>query len=293
MSQKGLGKGLSALFMDQAELGQSENLLMVKLSQVEPNASQPRKEFDPEALSELAESIRVHGILQPLAVRKTMEGRYQIIAGERRWRAAREAGISEVPVYLVDADDRTVMELALVENLQRQDLNPIEEAEGYRTLMDEFSLTQEQTAQRIGKSRPSIANALRLLSLAPEVRTMLANGLLTVGHAKALLSLTDEESQTSTAKLIVENNYSVRQTELLIKRILQEKLKAKEVKKNEFSVNYLEDIERRLATKLGRKVKLVSGRKKGRIELEFYTPDDLEKLIEFLDTCHFDSQEGI
>lgn len=293
MSQRGLGKGLSALFMDQEDLNKSENLLMVKLSQVEPNASQPRKEFDPESLSELAESIRTHGILQPLAVRKTAEGRYQIIAGERRWRAAREAGISEVPVYLVDADDRTVMELALVENLQRQDLNPIEEAEGYRTLMSEFSLTQEETAQRIGKSRPAVANALRLLSLTPEVRAMVAEGLLSAGHAKALLSLTDEESQKSTAKLIVENNYSVRQTELLIKKILQEKLKAKEPKKHEISVNYLEDIERRLAAKLGRKVHLVSGRKKGRIELEFYNPEDLEKLIDLLDTCRFDSQEGI
>lgn len=285
MSQKGLGKGLSALFLDQENLNKSENLLMVKLSQIEPNSSQPRKEFDIDSLAELAESIRTHGILQPLAVRKMPGDRYQIIAGERRWRAAREAGIDEVPVYLVEADDRTVMELALVENLQRKDLNPIEEAEGYRTLIDEFSLTQEECANRIGKSRPVIANALRLLALTPVVRTMVAEGALSVGHAKALLSLTDHDSQEKTAKLVLENNYSVRQTEVLIKKILQEKLKAKETPKRGISVNYLEDIERRLATKMGRKVKLVSGRKKGRIELEFYDPEDLEKLIDFLESC--------
>ncbi len=292
MNQKGLGKGLSALFMEQESASQPENLQMVKLSQVEPNPAQPRREFDPEALSELAESIRTHGILQPLAVRRVAGDRYQIIAGERRWRAAREAGVEKIPVYLVDADDRTVMELALVENLQRQDLNPIEEAEGYRTLMDDFSLTQDDVAKRVGKSRPTIANALRLLSLSPNVRDLVASGALSVGHAKALLALTDAEQQKRTAELVLEKGYSVRQTELLIKKILQDSLRAQE-KKPEITVNYLEEIERRLAAKLGRRVKLVSGRKKGRIELEFYDPEDLEKLIDFLDTCRFQSQEGI
>lgn len=284
MSQRGLGKGLGALFMDQTEQNQNENFLVVKISQVEPNAAQPRKEFDSKALSELSESIRIHGILQPLAVRKTSEGRYQIIAGERRWRAARDAGISEVPVYLVDADDQTVMELALVENLQRQDLNPIEEAEGYRTLINQFRLTQEETAQRVGKSRPAITNAMRLLSLAPSVRDMVSNGSVSVGHAKALLALTDEELQIKTAKIVIENAYNVRQTEILIKKILQEKIKAKVPERKQISVNYLEDIERRLSTRLGRKVRLISGRKKGRVELEFYDPEDLEKLISFLET---------
>lgn len=292
MNQKGLGKGLSALFMEQESASQPENLQMVKLSQVEPNPAQPRREFDPEALSELAESIRTHGILQPLAVRRVAGDRYQIIAGERRWRAAREAGVEKIPVYLVDADDRTVMELALVENLQRQDLSPIEEAEGYRTLMDDFSLTQDDVAKRVGKSRPTIANALRLLSLSPNVRDLVASGALSVGHAKALLALTDAEQQKRTAELVLEKGYSVRQTELLIKKILQDSLRAQE-KKPEITVNYLEEIERRLAAKLGRRVKLVSGRKKGRIELEFYDPEDLEKLIDFLDTCRFQSQEGI
>ena len=292
MNQKGLGKGLSALFMEQESASQPENLQMVKLSQVEPNPAQPRREFDPEALSELAESIRTHGILQPLAVRRVAGDRYQIIAGERRWRAAREAGVEKIPVYLVDADDRAVMELALVENLQRQDLNPIEESEGYRTLMDDFSLTQDDVAKRVGKSRPTIANALRLLSLSPNVRDLVASGALSVGHAKALLALTDAEQQKRTAELVLEKGYSVRQTELLIKKILQDSLRAQE-KKPEITVNYLEEIERRLAAKLGRRVKLVSGRKKGRIELEFYDPEDLEKLIDFLDTCRFQSQEGI
>ncbi len=292
MNQKGLGKGLSALFMEQESASQPENLQMVKLSQVEPNPAQPRREFDPEALSELAESIRTHGILQPLAVRRVAGDRYQIIAGERRWRAAREAGVEKIPVYLVDADDRAVMELALVENLQRQDLSPIEEAEGYRTLMDDFSLTQDDVAKRVGKSRPTIANALRLLSLSPNVRDLVASGALSVGHAKALLALTDAEQQKRTAELVLEKGYSVRQTELLIKKILQDSLRAQE-KKPEITVNYLEEIERRLAAKLGRRVKLVSGRKKGRIELEFYDPEDLEKLIDFLDTCRFQSQEGI
>ncbi len=283
MSSKGLGMGLDALFMtNSAPKEEIKNLSLVKLSQIEPNAAQPRKDFDPDALAELAESIRTHGILQPLAVRKLSEGRYQIIAGERRYRAAREAGLTEVPVYFVEADDRTLMELALVENLQRQDLNPIEEAEGYRVLMSEFSLTQEDCATRVGKSRPAIANALRLLSLPDEIRAMLTDGKLSVGHAKALLSLTDSATQIKIAKLVVENEYSVRQTELLVKKTLQEK---KDLKvKTSVSVNYLEEIERRLSGRLGRKVKLISGKKKGKIELEFYNPEDLEKLIELLES---------
>ncbi len=283
MSAKGLGMGLDALFMtNDTPKEEIKNLSSVKLSQIEPNATQPRKDFDPEALAELAESIRTHGILQPLAVRKISDGRYQIIAGERRYRAAREAGLTEVPVYFVEADDRTVMELALVENLQRQDLNPIEEAEGYRVLMSEFSLTQEDCATRVGKSRPAIANALRLLSLPDEIRAMLTDGKLSVGHAKALLSLTDSATQIKIAKLVVENEYSVRQTELLVKKALQEKKESKV--KTSVSVNYLEEIERRLSGKLGRKVKLISGKKKGKIELEFYNPEDLEKLIGLLES---------
>ncbi len=283
MGSKGLGMGLDALFMTGAPSPKEEkNLSLLKLSQIEPNAAQPRKDFDTEALAELAESIRTHGILQPLAVRKLSEGRYQIIAGERRYRAAREAGLTEVPVYFVEADDRTVMELALVENLQRQDLNPIEEAEGYRVLMSEFSLTQEDCAARVGKSRPVVANALRLLSLPEEIINLLSEGKLSVGHAKTLLSLSDSKLQIKIAKLVIENGFSVRQTELLVKKALQEK-KEKKVNSS-VSVNYLEEIERRLSGKLGRKVKLISGKKKGKIELEFYNPEDLEKLIKLLES---------
>ena len=253
------------------------------LSEIEPNAGQPRKEFDPEALQELSDSIRQHGILQPIAVRKIKEGHYQIIAGERRWRAAREAGLKEVPVHIVDADDRTAMELALVENLQRQDLNPIEETEGYKTLMDEYNLTQEETAERVGKSRPAIANSLRLLGLAPSVREMVSTGILSAGHAKCLLALTDTEIQEKIALTVSQNGYSVRQTEVLVKKTLETSKKPTKAVKTGITVNYLEDIERRLSSGLGRKVKFVAGRKKGRVELEYYDNNDLEALIELLE----------
>ena len=281
---RGLGKGVGALFEipEEATGGASS---LVAISEIEPNAGQPRKEFDPEALAELTESIRQHGVLQPIAVRKIKEGHYQIIAGERRWRAAREAGLKELPVHIVDVDDRTAMELALVENLQRQDLNPIEEAEGYKTLMDEYNLTQEETAERVGKSRPAIANALRLLGLTPSVREMVSAGILSAGHAKALLPLQEPEMQEKTALTVTQNGYSVRQTELLVKKLLEAD-KKKPAAKNGITVNYLEDIERRLSSGLGRKVKFIAGRKKGRVELEYYDNEDLEALIALLEKMY-------
>ncbi len=283
MGARGLGKGLDALFSDMSiEVG-NVAASTLPLSEIEPNAGQPRKEFDPEALQELSESIRQHGILQPIAVRKIKEGHYQIIAGERRWRAAREAGLTEVPVHIVDADDRTAMELALVENLQRQDLNPIEEAEGYKTLMDEYNLTQEETAERVGKSRPAVANSLRLLGLMPAVREMVSTGILSAGHAKCLLALTDAEIQEKIALTVSQNGYSVRQTEVLVKKTLEASKKTTKAIKTGITVNYLEDIERRLSSGLGRKVKFVAGRKKGRVELEYYDNNDLEALIELLE----------
>ena len=283
MSARGLGMGLDALFMESADTTKSDKgISTVKLASVEPNLAQPRKDFDPEALADLTESIRTHGILQPLAVREIAGGRYQIIAGERRWRAAREAGLSEVPVYLVEADDKKVMELALVENLQRQDLNPIEEAEGYRVLLNEFSLTQEECALRIGKSRSAIANTLRLLSLTPEVREMVSDGRLSAGHAKALLAIANEKKQKEAAAIVLDKNYNVRQTEQLVKKLL-ETSQIKNKPTVAVTVNYLEEIERSLSGKLGRKVKVTSGRKKGKLELEFYNPEDLEKLIKLLE----------
>lgn len=284
MSSRGLGKGLDALFSDIPDMASSGNApTMIKLTEIEPNSAQPRKEFDPEALRELAESIAQHGVIQPITVRKIKEGHYQIIAGERRWRAAREAGLTDVPVHLIDADDRLAMELALVENLQRQDLNPIEEAEGYRTLIEEYDLTQEQAAERVGKSRPAVANSMRLLALAEDVRAMVADGSLSAGHAKALLALQEPSAQTTAANTVIANAYSVRQTELLVKKLLQAQKEQEEVKPTGITVNYLEDIERRLSSRLGRKVRLVNGRKKGRIELEYYDSEDLESLIEQLE----------
>jgi len=282
MSAKGLGKGISALFSNDAQ-AQFETAAptLIDLIEIEPNSSQPRKVFTEEALQELTASIEKHGILQPLAVRKLPNGRYQIIAGERRWRAARAAGLKQVPVHIVEADDQTVMELALVENLQRQDLNPIEEAEGFKTLMDEYHLTQEQVAERVGKSRPAVANALRLLALSPRVRVWVSDGSLSAGHARALLSLSDQGKQESAAVQVLNQALSVRQTELLVKKLQQET--APQQKKSPTEVNYLEEVARNLTSRLGRKVTLVNGRKKGRIELEFYGADDLEQLISQLE----------
>ncbi|NLG53464.1 MAG: ParB/RepB/Spo0J family partition protein [Clostridiales bacterium] len=281
MVKRGLGKGLNALFSEETEL--SEKLQQtVNISELKPNKNQPRREFNDQSLRELAESIKKHGILQPLTVRRIDTGGYEIIAGERRWRAAREAQLEEVPVIIVDADDRKSAELALVENLQREDLNPIEEAQGFRTLIDEFELTQEELAARIGKSRSAVANSLRLLSLAGQVREMLFEEKLSVGHAKVLLALDDEKLQQETAAAVIKNDLSVRQTETVVKKLLQASKEKKRVI-HEIKVNYLEEIERKLSEKLGRKVRLVSGRKKGRIELEFYGNDDLETLIGILD----------
>ena len=284
MSSKGLGKGVSALFSTdaQAKFTSSAPPTLINLIDIEPNSGQPRKVFTEEALQELADSIAKHGILQPLAVRKLPNGRYQIIAGERRWRAARAAGLKEVPVHVVEADDRTVMELALVENLQRQDLNPIEEAEGFKTLMDEYSLTQEQVAERVGKSRPAVANALRLLALSPRVRVWVSDGSLSAGHARALLSLSDLAKQESAAVQVLNQELSVRQTETLVKKLLQQAAPPQK-KRGATEVNYLEEVARNLTSRLGRKVTLVSGRKKGRVELEFYDSDDLEQLISQLE----------
>ena len=277
---KGLGKGLGALLGEDYVTGsQEKSSLLLPISQVESCSSQPRKTFDPAALSDLAESIRQHGVIQPLTVRKLSSGYYQIIAGERRWRAAKMAGLREIPAMIIEADDRKAMELAMIENLQREDLNPMEEAEGYRTLMEQYGMTQEETAERVGKSRPVIANALRLLKLSPAVRKMVENGTLSAGHARTLIPL-GEKAQESAAATVVKNQLSVRQTELLVKRLFSEK-KDKPVKPTT-EVDYSEDVARQLTSKLGRPCRIVSGRKKGRIELEYYGLDDLNNLIDAL-----------
>lgn len=219
---KGLGKGLGALMGDDMmALSEEKTSLMLPISQVESCAAQPRKLFDPDALADLADSIRQHGIIQPLTVRKLQSGYYQIIAGERRWRAARMAGLTQVPAVVIEADDRKAMELAMIENLQREDLNPIEEAEGYKVLMEQYNMTQEETAKRVGKSRPAVANALRLLNLCEPVRAMVEDGRLSGGHARALLPLPAKQQETAAAA-VLKSELSVRQTELLAKKLMAE-----------------------------------------------------------------------
>ena len=252
---------------------------LLPLHKVEPNPDQPRQDFDEEQLQALAESISVHGVMQPLAVREVKSGYYQIIAGERRWRAARLAGLREIPAVIMEADDKTTMELALIENLQRQDLNPVEEALGYRSLMDEYGLTQDETATRVGKSRPAVANALRLLSLDPKVLDMVRHGTLSAGHARAVLSVKSPQLQLELATKIVNLGLSVRQAELLCKNA--EKAPKPE-KEPTLAVNYVAECEKTLSKHLGRGVKIVNGKRKGRFELEFYGQDDLQVLLDTL-----------
>ncbi len=279
---KGLGKGLAALLGDNVmENSEEKSSLYLPISQVESCAGQPRKQFDPDALADLADSIREHGIIQPLTVRKLQSGYYQIIAGERRWRAARMAGLDQVPAIVIEADDRKAMELAMIENLQREDLNPMEEAEGYRQLMEQYNLTQEETAQRVGKSRSVVANALRLLNLCPPVRAMVEDGRLSNGHARTILPLSPA-LQEKAADAILKSDLSVRQTELLVKKLTAEEKEKPAVTTGGLEVNYAEEAAKALGTHLGRGCKIVSGRKKGRIELEYYGVDDLNNLLDAL-----------
>ena len=279
-NSKGLGKGLGALMGDDMmDLHEEKNSLLLPISQVESCAAQPRKLFDPDALADLADSIRQHGIIQPLTVRKLQSGYYQIIAGERRWRAARMAGLTQVPAVVIEADDRKAMELAMIENLQREDLNPMEEAEGYRTLMEQYGLTQEETSQRVGKSRSAVANALRLLHLSDEVRALVEEGKLSGGHARALVPLT-AELQKKAAAVIIKDDLSVRQTELLVKKLTADK--PQKPAKDAGSVDYAAEAARELSERLGRPCKIVTGRKKGRLELEYYGVDDLNALLDAL-----------
>ena len=281
---KGLGKGLAALLGDNVMDNQEEKTsLYLPISQVESCAGQPRKQFDPDALADLADSIREHGIIQPLTVRKLQSGYYQIIAGERRWRAARMAGLDQVPAIVIEADDRKAMELAMIENLQREDLNPMEEAEGYRQLMEQYNLTQEETAQRVGKSRSAVANALRLLNLCPSVRAMVEDGRLTSGHARTILPLSPA-LQKKAADAVLKSDLSVRQTELLVKKLTAEVKETPAVTTGGLEVNYAEEAAKALCAHLGRGCKIVSGRKKGRIELEYYGVDDLNNLLDALNT---------
>ena len=285
-SERGLGRGLGALLGDAALQTQEGGSVLLPIAQVEPGLKQPRKRFDEETLADLAESIRLHGILQPLTVRRLASGYYQIIAGERRWRAAKLAGLSEVPAIIVEADDRKVMELGLIENLQREDLNPMEEAMGYQALIEEYGLTQEEAARRVGKSRPAVANALRLMALPDAIRALVEEGKLSAGHARALLSVPDSTSQKKLAQKVVAEGLSVRQTEALAKRLARER-EGLEEHGGEKPVDpmklYRDAAAKELSTRWGRKVSITMGPKKGKLEFEFYNDEDLTELLDRLE----------
>ena len=275
----GLGKAREALCADNSTDEAAVSTLAV--SEIEPNRGQPRKQFDPAALADLADSIRQHGVLQPLVVRPMPDGSYQLVAGERRWRAARMAGLSQVPVVIKELSDSETMALALIENLQREDLNAIEEAMGYRDLMENFGLTQEQVSAKVGKSRPVVTNALRLLGLPEEVRGLLSEGKLSAGHARALLSLGDEELIRQAAADTVKKGLSVRQVEALAKRQKQQKAAPKP--QNAWDQSFFAEVELALSQCLARKVKVEGENGRGRLVIEFYDEDDLRSIASSLE----------
>jgi len=289
--ESGLGRGLNALLGDPDIQTGGEGSVSLPISQVEPGLNQPRKRFDPETLEELRQSIQLHGVIQPLTVRRLSTGYYQIIAGERRWRAAKAAGLDEIPAVIIEADDRKVMELGLIENLQREDLNPAEEARGYRTLMEDYGLTQEQLAQRMGKSRPAVANTLRLLALPDSVLELVETGELSAGHARAILPLPSPEAQLVCAKKVVEGQLSVRQTEALVKALNKPDIDKPKAEVPDIKM-YLEELERDLSGSLGRKVKIAHKGKRGRVELEYYGDEDLELLLTALKSMRGGSLDG-
>ncbi|MBE7041490.1 MAG: ParB/RepB/Spo0J family partition protein [Ruminococcaceae bacterium] len=278
--KKGLGKGLGALMnTDEAIDVTQEQTITLKISQIEPNKEQPRTEFDPEKLETLSDSIKKYGVLQPIVVKKLDNGFYKIIAGERRWRAAKLAGLKQIPVVIRDFNDRETMEIALVENLQREDLNPFEEARGYKELMDLFSLTQEQVAQKVGKSRSAVANSVRLLSLCDEIKELVLKKELTVGHVRALLATDNEGVQLMAARKIVADGLNVRQTEAYIKVLLTEKKPKKKNPVDEELRRYLASIEKKLSNSLGTKVKIHNKKNRGKIEIEYYNNEDFERIM--------------
>lgn len=278
VKKKGLGRGLDALMDDNSV--EAGGAVKVKLIDIEPNREQPRKVFDDDALNELAESIAQHGVLQPLLVRPMMDGSYQLVAGERRWRASRIAGLTEVPVVIKELTDAQVAEIALVENLQRENLNPLEEAYGYRELSDKFGYTQDEVSKIIGKSRSAVTNALRLLNLSDEVQELLNTGKLSAGHARAILTAPDMNYQNELAKIVVKEELSVRETERLARNSVKTPSAGKKTKKRN---PYYDEIELALSDVLGRKVKVTKSSKKGSLEIEFFDDDDLKKLLKIFD----------
>lgn len=278
-NKKGLGRGLQALIPEYDD-NNLQGVESIKVADIEPNQYQPRKHFNEESLEELAGSIKEHGIIQPIVVRKMNKG-YQIVAGERRWRAAKIAGLTEIPAIIKDFDERQVMEIALIENLQREDLDPIDEAKAYKSLMEQFNLTQEDVSKKVGKSRSAIANSIRLLNLDDRVQEMVSSGKITMGHAKVILSLQNKEKQFIAANRIIEKNLNVRETEKLVKNMSEEKIRSLKIPAK--TNIYLKEIEDNLCSFLGTKVKILQNSKnKGRIQIEYYGEDDLERLLEII-----------
>ena len=281
--EKGMGKGLSALLGEDFSADFSTPSSTLPLSQIESCQNQPRKSFDQEKLEELAESIRQHGVIQPLTVRKLASGYYQIIAGERRWRAAGLAGLEEIPAVVIEADDQKAMELAMIENLQREDLNPIEEAEGFRVLVETYGMTQEQAAERVGRSRSAVANALRLLDLNVSIQKLVEDGELSAGHARAILPLSPFLRVKAVSE-ITKGGLNVRQTEKLVKTLMSHGLETPAPeKKASAEVDYAAEAAKSLSTLLGRACHISQGKKKGKIEIEYYGMDDLNDLLEALE----------
>ena len=295
-SKKGLGRGLGALFDDSksekssegfdflsdlsdTEIADSDSIKMIKVRDIEPNKNQPRKTFDKEKLEILSSSIATHGIVQPILVKPNINGTYMIVAGERRWRAAKLAKIKEVPCVIRQLDEPAVMEIALIENLQREDLNPIEEAEGYRRLMETCELTQEEVAEKVGRSRSAVANSLRLNNLSERVKQMVIDGKLSQGHARALLSITDDNEQFELAKFIIEKGLNLRQVEKLVSDTSENKKKPKTKQVTGMMKKYFSEVENDLGSRLGTKVKISEGANKGKIEIEYYSKDDLERIL--------------
>lgn len=286
----GLGRGLGALLGDAVTQTEAEGLTSLPMEQVRPNKEQPRKQFNDETMGELAESIRLHGVIQPINVRRMSSGYYEIISGERRWRAAREAGLEEIPAVILEADDRKAMELAMIENLQREDLNPMEEARGFQSLMQEFGMTQEEVARQVGRSRPGVANALRLLNLSRELAEYVEADILSAGHARAILGLNDPNQRKALADRAVQRQLSVRQTEELVRQLNAQMERPQPESSPPGEVDYAAVAARELGETLGRRVKIVTGRKKGRLELEYYGNEDLNALLEALQ--HLPPREG-
>ena len=279
-AKKGLGRGLEALFMDNTQEEKESAVQTLKISEIEPNKNQPRKEFDDEALSSLAESIREHGLIQPLTVRPLENGRYQIVAGERRWRASRRAGISEVPVIVMDIDEQTTMELALIENLQREDLNIIEEALGYQELISKYNMTQADVSKSVGKSRSAVANTLRLLNLPEKIKQMVVEGKLSSGHARAILALPSEQAMLKAAEDTVKNELTVRDIEKMAKEPVDDlQKKLKQIKERD---SYYDELEIAMKNELRRKVKINAKGEKGSIEIQFFNKDELKDIVEAL-----------